>query len=67
MKLKEIRGKSDQELREEVERLQRETYHLKVQAATSQLENPSRFRATRRTVARILTVLGERARQGKRG
>lgn len=64
MKLKEIRGKSDQELRDEAARLRREGYHLKVQAATSQLENPSRVRAARRTVARILTILGERDRAG---
>ncbi len=67
MKLKEIRGKSDQELQEEMARLRRETFNLRVQAATSQLENPSRFKATRRAIARILTVLGERTRSGKKG
>ena len=49
-----------------VEGLRRESYHLRVQAVTSQLEKPSRVREVRRTVARILTVLGERARAAEK-
>ena len=62
MDLKEIRSKSDAELAEALERLRRESYNLRVQAASSQVDNPARIKDARRTVARILTVLNERAR-----
>ena len=62
MDLKEIRSKSDAELAEALERLRREGYNLRVQSASSQVDNPARIRDTRRTLARILTVLNERAR-----
>ena len=61
MKLKEIRSKSDAELTEAVERLRREAYNLRVQSASGQIDNPARIRDNRRTIARILTVLNERA------
>jgi large subunit ribosomal protein L29 len=64
MKPKEVRSKTDAELLEAAERLRREGYHLRVQAATSQLKNPALFGKIRRDVARILTVLGARARAG---
>ena len=63
MKLSEIRSKPDAELQETVERLRREAYHLRVQAVTGTVENPARSRTARREVARILTILGERARK----
>ena len=62
MKLKEIRSKSDAELREAWGSLRRESYTLRVQASVGQLKNPSRIRRSRREAAQILTVLGERAR-----
>ena len=62
MKLKEIRSRSDAELGEDMARLRRELYNLRAQAVTSPAEDTTRFRKARRTVARILTVLGERAR-----
>ncbi len=62
MKIKDIRSKSDAELREEMERLRRELYNLRAQAVSNPTEDTTRFRESRRTVARILTVLAERAR-----
>ncbi len=62
MKLKEIRSRSEAELREDVERLRRELFNLRAQAVTSPVEDTTRFRKSRKTVARILTVLAERAR-----
>ena len=62
MDLKEIRSKSDAELVEALERLRREGYNLRVQSASSQVDNPTRIKDTRRTIARILTVINERAR-----
>lgn len=62
MKLKEIRGKSEAELKEALDRLSRERFNLRSQAVTGALESPARSRNARREVARILTILGERAR-----
>ena len=64
MDLKEIRSKSDAELTEALEHLRREGYNLRVQSVSSQVDNPTRIKDTRRTIARILTVMNERARAG---
>ena len=61
MKIKEIREKSNEELTKEVASLKEELYTLHFQQATGQLENPMRMREIRRTIARIKTVLTERA------
>ena len=67
MKLKEIRAKSDAELREGWESLRREGYTLRVQASVGQLKNPARIRQARREAAQILTILGERSRATGKG
>ncbi len=48
------------ELHNELERLRRELFDLRAQAVTEKLADPTRLGKTRRTVARILTVLRER-------
>ena len=65
MDLKEIRSKSDAELVEAIERLRRESYNFRVQSASMQVDHPARIKDTRRTIARILTVIHERARAAK--
>ncbi|MBQ1305953.1 MAG: 50S ribosomal protein L29 [Erysipelotrichales bacterium] len=65
MKIKEIREKSNEELTKEVASLKEELYTLHFQQATGQLENPMRMREIRRTIARIKTVLTERAGEAK--
>jgi large subunit ribosomal protein L29 len=62
MKAAEIRAKSDQELRDQVLQLKKEQFNLRFQAATGQLENTARVRQVRKDLARIKTILGERAR-----
>jgi len=42
--------------------LKREQFNLRFQAATNQLEKPSRVKIVRRTIARIKTLQSERAR-----
>jgi large subunit ribosomal protein L29 len=42
--------------------LKREQFNLRFQAATNQLEKPSRTREVRRTIAQIKTLQNERAR-----
>ncbi len=57
----ELREKTPDQLREELVNLKKEQFNLRFQAATGQLENPARMKTVRRDVARVLTVLSEKA------
>lgn len=61
MTAKELLGKSPEQLREQLVSLKKEAFNLRFQAATNQLENTARMRAVRRDVARIMTVLNQKA------
>jgi len=63
MTAKELLGKTPEQLREQLVSLKKEAFNLRFQAATNQLENTSRMRAVRRDVARIMTVLNQKAAQ----
>ena len=58
----DIKVKTDDQLQQQLIELKREQFNLRFQAATNQLEKPSRVRVVRRTIARIQTVQTERAR-----
>jgi len=58
----DLKVKSDDQLQQQLIDLKREQFNLRFQAATNQLEKPSRVREVRRTIARIRTVQNERAR-----
>jgi len=60
-KVREIRDLGDPELIEKLESLKEELFNLRFQLATGQLDNPMRIKQARHEVARILTVLRERA------
>jgi large subunit ribosomal protein L29 len=60
MNIKEIRSKSNEELNKEVISLKEELFNLRFQQATGQLENPSRIKQVRKTIARIKTIITER-------
>ncbi len=51
----EIHKMKDAELVQEVDRLRRRLADLRTQAVTEKLENPSEFKVTRRSIARLLT------------
>ena len=55
-------GQSDDQLTESLGNLKREAFNLRFQAATSQLEMPSRVREVRRDIARIKTMQSARSR-----
>jgi len=57
----DLRAKTDDELSTQLGELKREQFNLRFQAATSQLEKPSRVREVRRDIARIKTLQSERA------
>ncbi len=53
-------GQSDDQLAESLGNLKREQFNLRFQAATSQLEKPSRVREVRKDIARIKTLQSQR-------
>ena len=53
--------KTDDQLATQLAELKREAFNLRFQAATNQLEKPSRVRELRRTIARIKTLQAQRA------
>jgi large subunit ribosomal protein L29 len=63
MKPADVRAKTADELKTELEGLRKEQFNLRFQRASGQLENTSRVRQVRRDIARIMTVLADRSRQ----
>ena len=57
----DLTGKSEDQLVEQLGQLKREQFNLRFQAATNQLEKPSRVREVRRDIARIKTLQNQRA------
>jgi large subunit ribosomal protein L29 len=64
MKTSEIKDLTDEELQASFEERTRELFNLRVQQTTGQLENPLRVRSVRREIARIKTIMNNRARNG---
>ena len=63
MKVAELRTRKPNELQQQLVDLLREQFNLRMQKGSGQLGNPSRFKALRREIARIKTVLNEKAKQ----
>ena len=61
MKASELRTKSVDELQKELTDLRQEQFNLRMQRGAGQLANPSRFGIVRKEIARIKTVLTEKA------
>ena len=61
MNAQELTAKTPDQLRDSLVALKKEAFNLRFQQATGQLENTSRMRAVRRDVARIKTVLNQKA------
>ncbi|SEN12881.1 large subunit ribosomal protein L29 [Palleronia salina] len=57
----DLRGKTPDELRDQLAALKKEAFNLRFQAATNQLENTARMRTVRRDVARVKTILNQKA------
>ena len=56
----DFNGQSDDQLVEALGNLKREQFNLRFQAATNQLEKPSRVREVRKDIARIKTMQAQR-------
>jgi len=61
MKAADVRQKTDDELAEQLIDLRKEAFNLRFQRASGQLENTGRVREVRRDIARIKTILNQRA------
>ena len=57
---KDLRNKSAAELSEELVAAKKELFNLRFQNATNQLDNTSRIKEVRKTIARIQTVIAEK-------
>jgi len=63
MKAEDIRLKSADELKDQLEELRKEAFNLRFQAASGQLENTARARQVRRDIARVKTIIGQNERK----
>ena len=63
MNAKELRQKSSAELQQELLKLRREQFNLRMAQATGQASKPDQFTKVRRDVARLKTVQAEQRRQ----
>jgi large subunit ribosomal protein L29 len=63
MKPADLRDKTPDQLRDELVRLKKESFNLRFQQATGQLQSTARMKAVKRDAARVLTILNEKAAQ----
>jgi large subunit ribosomal protein L29 len=63
MKAAELRQKDEKALQTELLELMRERFNLRMQRGTGQLARPHLLRDVNRDIARVKTILNERARQ----
>ena len=61
MKASELRGKNGEDLQKELEALLRAQFGLRMQLATQQLSNTSQLKKVRRDIARVRTIIKEKA------
>ena len=60
--VEELKAKTAAELNEELVAAKKELFNLRFQNATNQLDNTSRIKEVRKNIARIQTVIPEKAR-----
>ena len=65
MNMTEINKLDSKELVIKVAELKKELFDLRFQAAAGQLENPAKVTENKKTIARIKTVLNQRAKEVK--
>jgi len=65
MNASDLRQKSSDELKLEMDGLLREQFNLRMQKGSGQLSRPDQIRKVRRDIARIKTVLSEKMKTGE--
>lgn len=61
MKATDLRGKNSDELKKELHELLREQFNLRMQKGTGQLSQAHRIKEVRRDIARVKTLMNEKA------
>jgi large subunit ribosomal protein L29 len=61
VKASELKGKSNDELQQELQSLLKAQFSLRMQKATQQISNTSQLKKVRRDIARVRTVLAQNA------
>jgi large subunit ribosomal protein L29 len=64
MKANSLREKTVADLKQELEGLLREQFNLRMQKGTGQLSRPDQVQKVRRNIARVKTIMSEKARTG---
>ena len=64
MKLEDFKNKSVDQLQSSLMEFKKEAFNLRFQKANGQLDNTSRVRIVRRSVARIMTLMKQKAEKG---
>ena len=62
MKTVDLRSKSADQLKDQLVQLKKEQFNLRFQQATGQLEKTARVKEVRRDIARVKTLLSEKAK-----
>jgi large subunit ribosomal protein L29 len=65
MSANDLRQKATAELKLELDTLLREQFNLRMQKGTGQLSRPDQVKKVRRNIARVKTVLNEKAKAGE--
>ena len=65
MKAADLRAMTVDQLDDEALKLKKERFNLRFRSATEAIDNPMRFRTIRRDIARLETVLRQRAAQAR--
>ncbi len=64
MNAKDIRERSDDELRKTLGDLEEQLFKLRFQKSTGQIDNPIKIHEVRKDIARVLTVINQRRAEG---
>lgn len=67
MDVKELKNMEPAELAEKEKQLALEVFNLRFQLATGRIENPMKIRQTRRDLARVKTIIRQKAAAGPSG
>lgn len=63
MRARDLHHQSELELREQLERVRSDLFKARIQTGSNQLKNPHQITMLRKDVARILTILHQKANQ----
>ena len=67
MNIEDLRVKTEGELKELVVKLKQELMNLRFQRVNGQLSSPARFKAARKEIARIKTIMSEKRHKASKG